>query len=53
MKQPPRSLCSLPPKGGVNSFGTAVRSKMKQPPRSLCSLPPTGGVSSFGTAVRS
>uniref|UniRef100_D5X3R6 8-amino-7-oxononanoate synthase n=1 Tax=Thiomonas intermedia (strain K12) TaxID=75379 RepID=D5X3R6_THIK1 len=53
MKQPPRSLGSLPPKGDVSSFGTAVRSKMEQPPRSLGSLPPKGDVSSFGTAVRS
>ena len=60
MKQPPRSLRSLPPgpgrghfvtRGAVSAFATAGRHEMK-PPRSLRSLPPEGAVSGFGTAGR-
>ena len=52
MKQPPRSLRSLPPEGAGQSLGTARRDWMKRPPRSLRSLPPGGAGHSLGTAHR-
>ena len=51
MRQPPRSLRSLPSKGAHSPFGTAGRYEM-WPPRSLRSLPPKGALSPFGTAAR-
>ena len=52
MKQPPRSLRSLPPEGASQRLRAAGRREMEQPPRSLRSLPPEGASQRLRAAGR-